>query len=68
MPSIRDLATHPYPYVTVQELAECLRVHPETIYRHIEKGALRAVRIGAAVRISIVEACRYAGEPPSNGE
>lgn len=37
--------------LTVNEVAERLRVHPITIRRHIKAGKLRAVRIGRAVRV-----------------
>ena len=37
---------------TVNEVAVILRVHPKTIYRWIEAGTMRAVRIGTrALRI-----------------
>lgn len=69
MPRIRDLASHPYPFVTVEELADCLTVTTKTIYRHIDKGALHVVRIGGTtIRIPIHEARRYAGSPPPNGD
>lgn len=69
MPRIRDLASHPYPFVTVEELADCLCVSTKTIYRHIDKGALTVVRVGGTIiRIPIQEARRYAGSPPSNGD
>lgn len=67
MTDIINLAEHPYPFVTVQELAHYCRVNETTIYRQIEKGALRAIHIGAAVRIRIEDAREYAGKPPQNG-
>lgn len=76
MAKIVDLATHPCAFVTVQELAEYLRVDEATIYRHIDKGALIVVRLGVGdgrrcIRIPISEARRYvgvaAGEPGLNG-
>jgi excisionase family DNA binding protein len=37
--------------LTVQEVAQRLRLHPITVRRHIKAGRLRAVRIGRAVRV-----------------
>jgi excisionase family DNA binding protein len=37
--------------LTVDEVAERLRVHPITVRRHIKAGRLRAVRIGRSVRV-----------------
>lgn len=39
--------------LTVDEAAELLNVHRETIRRQIRKGALPAVRIGTVYRISV---------------
>jgi excisionase family DNA binding protein len=44
--AIRQLATHPSPYVTVGELAEYWAVNRKQIYKHIEAGTLRAIRLG----------------------
>jgi excisionase family DNA binding protein len=38
--------------VTVQEAAEHLRVHPETIRRMIKRGEISAVKVGSVYRIS----------------
>jgi excisionase family DNA binding protein len=43
---IVDLATHDSHYVTVAELAEYWAVSRHQIYKQIESGALRAVRLG----------------------
>ncbi len=43
---IRDLATHDSHYVTVAELADYWGVSRHQIYKQIESGALRAVRLG----------------------
>ena len=67
MARITNLASHSYPYVTVQELAECLLCNEKTIRRHIDKGALPVVRVGDLVRISIEAARTYARETP-NGD
>lgn len=37
--------------LTVNEVAERLRIHPITVRRHIKAGRLRAVRVGRSVRI-----------------
>ena len=37
--------------LTVQEVAERLRVHPITVRRYIKFGGLQAVRIGRSVRV-----------------
>ncbi len=39
--------------LTVQEVAERLRVHPITVRRHIKAGRLRAVRVGRSVRVRV---------------
>jgi excisionase family DNA binding protein len=43
-------------FVTVEQLARAVGVHPLTIRRHIKKGTLQAVRIGRNVRITMLEA------------
>jgi excisionase family DNA binding protein len=43
---IRDLATHPNPYVSVGELASYWRVGRKQIYKHIDAGTLSAIRLG----------------------
>ena len=51
------------PKLTVEELARCWRVSPDTIWRDIRKGALRAQRIpGGTVRILLSDARAY-GRP-----
>jgi excisionase family DNA binding protein len=44
--TIRQLATHGEPYVTVGELAEYWAVNRKQIYKHIEAGTLKAIRLG----------------------
>jgi excisionase family DNA binding protein len=63
MTPIRDLATHGEQYVTVDELAGYLRVHRDTIYNAVRKGALEAVKVGVIIRIPVHSARRYAGQP-----
>jgi excisionase family DNA binding protein len=47
--------------LTVNEVAERLRLHPITVRRHIKAGRLRAVRVGRAVRVSEAELRRFSG-------
>jgi excisionase family DNA binding protein len=44
--SIRDLAAHPAPYVSVAELAEYWHVGRKQIYKYIDAGSLAAIRLG----------------------
>jgi len=64
--TIIDLTTHPEPYVSVGALARYWCVAPSTIYRHIDKGALYAERIGPyrLIRIPTSEARRYGHPDP----
>lgn len=61
MSTIKDLKTHPEPYVRVSALARYWNVDPSTLYRDIEKGALAAERHGPSERIRVPtdEARRY---------
>jgi excisionase family DNA binding protein len=43
---IRDLTTHPVPYVSVGDLANYWGVSRKQIYKHIEAGTLPAIRLG----------------------
>jgi excisionase family DNA binding protein len=38
-------------FLTVGDVAECLRVHPQTVRAWIARGDLRAIRIGRTVRV-----------------
>ena len=58
---LTDLRTYPNKYVRPQQLAEYVDVPIRTIYYHINKGALRAVRIGKRLRIPIRNARQYVG-------
>ncbi len=54
--AIRDLATHPRPYVTVSALAAYLDCDPRTVRRMIDLGALPATRVGRHWRIPVHDA------------
>lgn len=41
------------PYLTVAEAADLLRVHRQVIYRMVERGTLRAIRVGEGRAIRI---------------
>ena len=43
---IKDLQSHPDPYVTVVDLAEYWLVGRKQIYKQIDAGTLRAIRLG----------------------
>jgi excisionase family DNA binding protein len=43
---IRDLTTHPVPYVSVAELAVYWGVSRKQIYKQIDAGTLQAIRLG----------------------
>lgn len=60
---ICDLRTCQRKLISPMQLAEYIGVTRRTIYHHIDKGALRAVRRHGIVRIRIEEARRYAAEP-----
>lgn len=42
-------------FFTVSELAGKLRFHDSTIYRMIERGQIKASKIGGSIRISALE-------------
>jgi excisionase family DNA binding protein len=57
---IVDLQSHPEPYVTTSDLADYWRVSRKQIYKQIEAGTLKAIRLGPRLmRISTVEAIRF---------
>ncbi len=59
---VRDLKTHPEPYVTVAELAEYWLVGRKQIYKQIEAGTLRAMRLGPRLlRIRTADALDFEG-------
>jgi excisionase family DNA binding protein len=54
---IRSLQEHPESYVTTSELAEYWMVSRSQIYKHIDAGTLRAIRLGPRLlRVSLDEA------------
>lgn len=61
-PLIDDLSTYQRKFVTPIQLAAYVGVSRRTIYHHIEKGALHAVKRGGALRIPIAVAREYALE------
>jgi hypothetical protein len=67
MSTIKDLKTHPAPYVRVSALARYWDCDPATLYRDIDKGALAVERHGPSGRIRVPtdEARRY-GAPHSS--
>ncbi len=46
----------------VSEVAEAARVTPMTVYNHINKGALRAVKVGGSVRVPEDSLREYLGD------
>jgi excisionase family DNA binding protein len=57
---IKNLQTHNEPYVTTSDLAEYWSVSRKQIYKQIEAGTLRAIRLGPRLlRISTTEAARF---------
>lgn len=47
------------PLLTVAEVADSLRVHPMTVRRWIDNGALTAIRVGRDFRIESTELDAY---------
>jgi excisionase family DNA binding protein len=57
---ITDLETHPEPYVTMSDLADYWRVSRKQIYKQIEAGTLKAIRLGPRLlRISTADAIHF---------
>ena len=50
------------PFLTVAEVAEMMRVSNMTVYRLINAGAMKAVRIGKSYRLPEAEVDRYLRE------
>ncbi|MGH9302403.1 MAG: helix-turn-helix domain-containing protein [Acidimicrobiales bacterium] len=46
-------------FLTVQEVAELMRVSTMTVYRLIKAGSLRATRVGGSWRIGTVDVDDY---------
>jgi len=61
--TITDLKTHPKAFVTLDEYAAYLDVTVRTLYHQIDKGSLKAVKHGGALRIPLEEAQRFASVP-----
>jgi excisionase family DNA binding protein len=60
MRRIHSLAEHPEPYVTTSDLAEYWMVSRKQIYKQIEAGTLKAIRLGPRLmRISTREAIEF---------
>ena len=58
--TIVDLRTHPHPYVTTSDLAGYWKVSRKQIYKQIDAGTLKAIRLGPRLlRISTAEAIRF---------
>ncbi len=55
--------------LSVRELSESLGVHRNTVYRAVQRGELRSVRIGKRLLIPTAEVERLAGKgDPAQGE
>ncbi|MHB8575332.1 MAG: PAS domain S-box protein [Dehalococcoidia bacterium] len=52
---IDDNSTH----LTIAEVARRLRVHTKTVYRLVERGELRGVKVGRVWRVPVSELARY---------
>jgi excisionase family DNA binding protein len=52
-------------FLTRQEYADHLRVHPRTVDRLISEGEIRSVRVGRSIRIPADELDRAAGTKPN---
>lgn len=60
---IKDLDTHPKPFVTVAEFIAYTEIPRRTMYHHIEHGKLKAVKMGGTLKIPIAEARRFVAVP-----
>jgi excisionase family DNA binding protein len=63
MTAITDLEKHPKNYVSIDQLADYVGVSRRTVYNHIDKGTLKAVKVGGSLRIPVEEAKRYVSTP-----
>ena len=54
-------------FLTVEQAAERLRLHPKTVRRFIREGRLKATRIGKAYRILASDLAEFAGGPAAAG-
>jgi excisionase family DNA binding protein len=59
-PPLRDLSTHPEPYVTIGELAAYWLVSRKQLYKQIDAGTLPAIRLGPRLfRIRTADARKF---------
>jgi excisionase family DNA binding protein len=59
-PVIRSLEMHPRPFVTTSELSEYWLVSRKQIYKQIQAGTLKAIRLGPRLmRVSTAEALAF---------
>lgn len=59
-PTIQSLEMHPRPFVTTNELSEYWLVSRKQIYKQIQAGTLKAIRLGPRLmRISTVDALSF---------
>lgn len=58
----------PEPLLTVDELADYLKVSPGTVYNRVSKGEIPFVKIGAAVRFRRAEVDRWVEEQAGRSE
>ncbi len=66
---IQNLKDHPESYVTTSELAAYWMVSRSQIYKHIEAGTLKAIRLGPRLlRISRFEALDFERRAKLNGD
>jgi len=57
---IKDLRSHGEPWVAATDLADYWRVSRKQIYKQIDAGTLKAIRLGPRLlRISLAEAVRF---------
>lgn len=54
-------------FLTAEQAAERLGLHPKTVRRFIREGRLKATRIGKAYRILESDLAAFAGGPPGSG-
>ncbi|MBA7615642.1 hypothetical protein ES703_22927 [subsurface metagenome] len=47
--------------LTVREIAENLKVHPQTVYRWIYAGKLKAIKLNGVLRVEEEEYNRFIG-------
>ena len=54
------------PFLTAEQAAERLSLHPKTVRRFIREGRLKATRIGKSYRILESDLAQFAGGPPDS--